>query len=138
MEKIEQYYTNHWHWFERFAPYARSKFANVAHVLDLASRLPSPITINAVEPGMVKTDIYRYDPLAQFTFKWFFSLVAPFCILKEEEGAVTAIWLALSPDVHGVTGRVFGDLHEIPFGPALSNMKQVMPQFTTQLVNKIV
>ena len=48
------------HWFERFAPYARSKFANVLHTLELARRLKSSshVTVNCMEPGMVKTDIY--------------------------------------------------------------------------------
>jgi len=124
-------------WFERFAPYARSKFAQVMSALELNGRIKSSrVTVNCMEPGMVKTDIYRYDPLAQFMFKGLISLFAPFILLKPEEGAVTAIWLALSPDVHQISGRIFSDLREIPTGLAVENVRNVMPGFMTQLTQQ--
>lgn len=125
------------HWWERFAPYARSKLANVLFTVELARRIKSSTaTVNCMEPGMVLTDIYRHDPLAQLTFKWFFALLAPFLLLKPEEGAVTAIWLALSRDVHMVTGRVFSDLHEIPLGLAAASIAQAAPSLISDLTQK--
>lgn len=125
------------HWWERFAPYARSKFAQVMYTKELARRINAAhITINCMEPGMVKTDIYRYDPVAVFFFQYVMAVLAPFLLLKPEEGAVTAIWLALSPDVHAISGKVFSDLHEIPVGTAVANIMQMQPDLVTSITDQ--
>lgn len=125
------------HWFERFAPYARSKFAQVLQTVELANRFKGRLTVNAMEPGMVRTDIYRYDPFAAFLGKYVLPFLAPVFIGIPEDGAVTAVWLALSPDVHAVTGKVFADLHETPLGLNTSNVLQVEPRLISSLMAKI-
>lgn len=104
--------------------------------MELAGRIPSSrVTVNCMEPGMVLTDIFRYNPTSRLIFQWFLPLVAPFIMLKAEEGAVTAIWLALSPDLHAVSGRVFADLREIPVGTAISSIRHVMPNYLAPLAD---
>jgi hypothetical protein len=89
-----------------------------------------------MEPGMVKTDIYRYDPLAVLFFRHILPVIAPFLLLKPEEGAVTAIWLALSPEVHAVSGKLFSDLHEIPVGTPVATIMKIKPDLVTSITNQ--
>ncbi len=94
------------------AAYARSKFANVVHMLDLSRRLKSKcITVNCMEPGLVDTDMTRFSGISG-SLRWFIDRLAPMIMLSGDQGALTGIWLALSPDVHAVSGKMFADLSE--------------------------
>jgi len=85
--------------------YARSKLANILFTYELARRLDGDkITVNALNPGHVATDIYRtnFSMIGPF-LKWFMGFFA----LTPEEGAETPIYLASSAEVEGVTSRYF-------------------------------
>ncbi len=92
--------------------YARSKLANILFTYELARRLGSKgITVNAVHPGQVTTDIWRtnfsiFGPLVQ----WLVSLNA----LTAAEGAQPLIHLASSPQVEGLTGQYFNRMKAEP------------------------
>jgi len=82
--------------------YSRSKFCNILFTKELAKRLEgSGITVNAVHPGGVRTEI------AEKNANWFTKLgwivMKPFMVTVEE-GAKTSIDLASSPEVEGETG----------------------------------
>jgi len=64
---------------------------------------------------MAKTSIAREDPLA-IIFDSFMNTFLPFLLSSPREGAMTAIWLALSDEMKDKSGRVFGDGDEIPMG----------------------
>mmetsp|Transcript_9145 Transcript_9145/g.12296 ORF Transcript_9145/g.12296 Transcript_9145/m.12296 type:complete len:332 (-) Transcript_9145:74-1069(-) len=87
------------------AAYANSKLMNVLFTKELARRLPADITtVNACHPGNVMTDVTRN--LNQTLVSWqerflFWMFRSPF------EGASTQIRLSASPDIGGVTGKVF-------------------------------
>ena len=85
--------------------YARSKLANVLFSYELARRLSdSQITVNALHPGFVTTDIWKTNfPFIGPALKWVISLFA----LSAEEGADNSIYLASSPEVEKVTGKYF-------------------------------
>ncbi len=102
--------------------YARSKLANVLFTYELARRLAgSGVTVNAVHPGGVATDIWRTNfPVLGPVIKWAMSLFA----LTPEEGADTLIYLASSPEVEGVTGKYFFEREAIASSP-LSYDEQV-------------
>ena len=102
--------------------YARSKLANLLFTYELARRLAgSGVTVNAVHPGGVATDIWRTNfPVLGPAIKWVMSLFA----LTPEEGADTLIYLASSPDVEGVTGKYFVEREVIASSP-LSYDEQV-------------
>ena len=102
--------------------YARSKLANLLFTYELARRLAgSGVTVNAVHPGGVATDIWRTNfPVLGPAIKWVMSLFA----LTPEEGADTLIYLASSPDVEGVTGTYFVEREAIASSP-LSYDEQV-------------
>jgi NAD(P)-dependent dehydrogenase (short-subunit alcohol dehydrogenase family) len=82
--------------------YSRSKFCNILFTNELAVRLkPFGITVNAVHPGGVRTEI------AEKNANWFTALgwvlAKPFFITVEQ-GAATSVNLASSPAVDGETG----------------------------------
>lgn len=88
--------------------YNRSKLANVIFSYDLAHRLEGTgITVNCCHPGVVDTPVLRglYD---RWWSRWMWPIVRRFTITPEE-GARTALYLAGSPDVEGVTGKYFKD-----------------------------
>ena len=85
--------------------YSRSKLANILFTYELARRLESSgVTANAVNPGMVATDIWStnffiFGPL----IKGYIRLTG----LTPEQGAKLLIYLAASSEVEGVSGAYF-------------------------------
>lgn len=86
--------------------YTQSKLANVMFTYELARRLQGEnVTANAVHPGVVRTGFAR----GNFGFySLFLRLTRPFQI-SAEQGAVTPVYLAASPEVEGVSGEYFTD-----------------------------
>lgn len=85
--------------------YSQSKLANVLFTRELADRLKSRgITVNCCHPGAVATSM-GIDRDTGFG-KRIMKLLKPFFITPEM-GAVTAVYLATSPDVSKVTGKYF-------------------------------
>ncbi len=86
--------------------YARSKLANVLFTYEFARRLTgSGVTANCFSPGMTRTDLGR--DLSGVSGFFFRHMGKP-----AEEGALTAVYLASSPEVEGVTGKYFSDSKE--------------------------
>lgn len=85
--------------------YFNSKLYGLYYALDLAERLkPEGITVNAVHPGGVRTQLARdfKGPI-----KLLFDLMMPLFFVSPERGAETSVYLATAPEVAGVTGRYF-------------------------------
>jgi NAD(P)-dependent dehydrogenase (short-subunit alcohol dehydrogenase family) len=95
--------------------YARSKLANVLFAYELARRLDSrQVTANALHPGHVATDMWRTNfPLIGPVLKW----VMGFFALTPEQGADTAIYLASSPEVEGMSGKYFANREAVESSP---------------------
>jgi retinol dehydrogenase 14 len=85
--------------------YNQSKLANVMFTYELARRLRgSTITANALHPGVVSTGFGAEDP-GQLQ-RWLVPFLRP--MMKDpSRGAATAIHVAVSPDLDGVTGCYF-------------------------------
>jgi len=94
--------------------YGRSKLANLYFTYELARRLNGTgVTVNAMHPGFVRTNMAANNG-------WLVRLFLPLVHLNSltpEEGAHTAIYLASSPDVEGVTGKYFVREQEVPSDP---------------------
>ena len=91
--------------FNVIKAYSQSKLANVLFTRELASRLESRgITVNCCHPGAVATNI----GISRDTGfgKTVTGMLKPF-FQTPEQGARTAIYLASSKDVEGVTGEYF-------------------------------
>jgi len=85
--------------------YSQSKLANVLFTYELALRLKETgATANCLHPGVVATNIIvdRQTGLGSLTAR----LMKHFFI-SPEQGAETAIYLATSPEVQGVSGQYF-------------------------------
>ena len=93
--------------------YAQSKACNRMLTWALARRLnDSGVTANAVAPGLaIKTGLYRDAPSSSMAIM---RIVGLFFGRSIEQGADTAVWLASSPDMVGVTNCFFDSRKEIP------------------------
>ncbi len=92
--------------------YAQSKLANVLFTYELSERLKgTKVTANCLHPGAVATamGIDRNTGFGTFIT----GLLKPF-FQTPEEGAQTAIYLATSHEVDGVTGKYFYRKSPIP------------------------
>ena len=87
--------------------YNQSKLANVMFTYELARRLGGTgVTATALHPGMTNTAFSAEDPsrsMAPIVFA-----VRPF-MKSSKRGADTAVYLASSPEIEGVTGRYFAN-----------------------------
>lgn len=96
--------------YDGMAAYAQSKACNRMLTWAFARRLESDgVTVNTMAPGLVlDTKLYRdLSTEARRGLEQIGGRSLP-------EGADTAIWLASSPEVDGVTGRFFEQRAEIP------------------------
>ena len=89
--------------------YGQSKLGNVLFTYELARRLAgSGVTVNAVHPGAVATNLARNNGAIVGT-AW--KLAGTF-MRSAEKGARTQIYLASSPEVDSITGKYFIDCQE--------------------------
>jgi NAD(P)-dependent dehydrogenase (short-subunit alcohol dehydrogenase family) len=90
--------------------YAQSKLANVLFTYTLAERLAGTgITVNCLHPGVVASGFGQY---ASPAMKKLFSLLRPF-LLTPEKGARTTLYLALSDEAAGITGKYFKNKKQV-------------------------
>jgi NAD(P)-dependent dehydrogenase (short-subunit alcohol dehydrogenase family) len=89
--------------YDARAAYSRSKLANVLHTFALARRLATTgITANCLHPGVIATNLLP---------RWL-QIIKPLIsrqMFDAERGARTTLYLALSKDVAGVSGRYFDE-----------------------------
>jgi NAD(P)-dependent dehydrogenase (short-subunit alcohol dehydrogenase family) len=97
-----------------FRVYSQSKLMNVLFTYELSRRLEgSGVTTNALHPGFVATGFAKNNG---FLFRLFMPL-AQLGALSPEEGARTAIYLASSPQVEGVSGKYFTQERAVASSP---------------------
>lgn len=92
--------------------YAQSKLANVLFTYELSERLKgTEVTVNCLHPGAVATSmgIDRNTGFGTFIT----GMLKPF-FQTPEEGAQTAIYLATSHEVDGVSGKYFYRKRPVP------------------------
>jgi NAD(P)-dependent dehydrogenase (short-subunit alcohol dehydrogenase family) len=88
--------------YDGYGAYARSKLCNVLFAAELAERLRgSGATANSLHPGVVGTKLLRAG----------FAMDGPDSLA---EGAATSVYLAVSPEVEGVSGRYFVRRKAVP------------------------
>jgi retinol dehydrogenase-12 len=95
--------------------YCRSKLANLLFTQALARRLdPQRVTVNALHPGFVATDIgvrHRLMP----AFAWW---LVKFAAISPEQGAATSVYLTSSPEVADAHGLYFHQCKPVTPSPA--------------------
>ena len=115
---------NHVKNYDPIKCYTQSKLCNLLLTHELAKRLStsSNVTVNALHPGVIRTELGRYLSLS---YGWivnvFEILLTPFVywfFKSAYEGAQTTIYCVVSEDLKGCTGKYFSDCKEkavLPF-----------------------
>ncbi|XP_065858289.1 short-chain dehydrogenase TIC 32, chloroplastic-like [Euphorbia lathyris] len=88
--------------------YGQSKLANILHANELARRLKADgvdITANSLHPGAIATNLVRHHSIIDGMV----SLVGKYVLKNVPQGAATTCYVALHPQVKGVTGKYFMD-----------------------------
>ena len=86
--------------------YEVSKLANVLFTKELARRLgPSGVRSYALHPGVVASDVWRRVP-------WPFRALLKLGMITNEQGALTSIHCATSPEVADHDGRYYDECRE--------------------------
>ncbi|VDM38318.1 unnamed protein product, partial [Toxocara canis] len=103
--------------FNRSQPYNRSKLAQVMHARELTRRLRASdpactVTINSLHPGVCFTDLGRYTLLNKTPFKQILAPFLWFFMKTDKDGAQTSLFLCLSKQVEGISGKYFGECKE--------------------------
>lgn len=99
--------------------YEQSKLANVLFTRELAKRLEgSGVTVNALHPGIVDTELMRHMGIfSSFFAKIFvYPLMWPF-MKSAVSGAQTSLYCALEPELEKVTGQYFADCKQKEVAP---------------------
>jgi len=102
--KIDPNNLMHKHDYHGFTAYCDSKLANLLFAYKMADILQgTDTTINALHPGVVKTKFGIEDRSSNMTF--------PMGVVSPENGAKAQIYLSASPEVQGISGKYFNEMH---------------------------
>ncbi len=109
--------------FDRRIAKRNSKLANLMFTYELSERIQGTgITANALHPGAVATRLGRNNGL----LSWMRHIgihVLKRNLISPKKGADTAIYLAVSPDVKGVSGKYFDKRKPVDSSPESRNKK---------------
>lgn len=102
--------------YRAYQAYANTKLMNILFTAELARRLdPRDVTVNCLHPGVIRTGLMRgVSPALHLMWQ---SLGKFF--KQPDEGAETPVYLAMSPEVDGVTGKYFRYCR--PFGTSAAS-----------------
>lgn len=101
--------------YQGMQAYGQAKLAVVLFTYELARRLEgTQVTVNALHPGFVATNIGKNDGWRSRIF----ALVMKLFAVSPEEGAETSIYLAASNEISGETGKYFIKKTEVASAPA--------------------
>lgn len=88
--------------YDGWKSYSRSKFCNILFTKELAKRLEGTgITVNAVHPGGVRTEIAEKNANWYTKLGW---ILAKPLMVTVEDGAKTSVYLASSAEAEGISG----------------------------------
>ena len=101
--------------YRGFKRYQQSKLANLLFTYELARRLSGTgVTVNAIDPGIVATNLGRNNRWTWRLVKPLFDLVFRMKYVGPAQGARTAVHLATSPELEGMTGLYFAEQKPVP------------------------
>ncbi|XP_062029496.1 short-chain dehydrogenase TIC 32, chloroplastic-like [Rosa rugosa] len=94
--------------YNKYVAYGESKLANILHANELTTLFKEEgieMTANSLHPGAIHTNIIRNDMF----LKCLLSVLGIFVAKTTQQGAATTCFVALNPQVKGVSGEYFVD-----------------------------
>ncbi|RYR37643.1 hypothetical protein Ahy_A09g042502 isoform C [Arachis hypogaea] len=94
--------------YHSWRAYGQSKLANILHANQLTTLLKedgADITANSLHPGTIATNLFRHMGVANGIVNAIGRLV----LKNVQQGAATTCYVALHPQVKGVSGKYFSD-----------------------------
>jgi NAD(P)-dependent dehydrogenase (short-subunit alcohol dehydrogenase family) len=77
--------------------YGASKAANILFAAELSRRYPN-LTSVSIHPGMIKTDLWKYDNESNSFMKYFMMVFGGFIYRDTHQGAYNQLWAAAGAD----------------------------------------
>ncbi|MCP4441683.1 MAG: SDR family oxidoreductase [Aureispira sp.] len=93
--------------YGQMANYGLSKLLNIYFTKVLSKQMQEQqtgVTVNCLHPGSVNTN---FGSSGSKFFRRLFKIGGPLVLTTPKKGAKTSVYLALSPDVKGITGEYF-------------------------------
>ncbi|GJM99609.1 hypothetical protein PR202_ga16729 [Eleusine coracana subsp. coracana] len=97
--------------YSSIGAYGQSKLANILHANELARRFKEEgvnITANSLHPGSIITNLLRHHSILDVIHRTLGKLV----LKNAQQGAATSCYVALHPQVKGVSGKYFCDSNQ--------------------------
>uniref|UniRef100_A0A3B5ZVZ3 Short-chain dehydrogenase/reductase n=4 Tax=Triticinae TaxID=1648030 RepID=A0A3B5ZVZ3_WHEAT len=94
--------------FNSLIAYGQSKLANILHMNELSRILKDEgvnISANTVHPGVIVTSLFRNRTIVSALM----NTVGRIISRSVEQGAATTCYVAMHPQVQGITGKYFGN-----------------------------
>ncbi|KAK1367497.1 NAD(P)-binding rossmann-fold protein [Heracleum sosnowskyi] len=93
--------------YGQLSAYGQSKLSNILHANELARHLKEgeEITANSLHPGSIATNLTRYHGFVDGMVSW----VGKYVLKTIPQGAATTCYVALHPQVKGISGEYFCD-----------------------------
>lgn len=116
--------------------YGQSKLANILHANELSRQFKEEgveITANSLHPGSIITNLLRYHSIIDVLSRTLGRLV----LKNAQQGAATTCYVALHPQVKGVTGKYFSDsnLYEPSAKAKDADLAKKLWDFSLKLTN---
>ncbi|BAT94236.1 hypothetical protein VIGAN_08082000 [Vigna angularis var. angularis] len=93
--------------YRAWGAYGQSKLANLLHANELSRRLREDgveISANSLHPGAITTNLFRHTPI-----NGIINVIGRLVFKNVPQGAATTCYVALHPQVKGVSGKYFSD-----------------------------
>ncbi|KAK7861016.1 short-chain dehydrogenase tic 32 [Quercus suber] len=123
--------------YNGLSAYGQSKLANILHANELSRRLKengAEITANSVHPGAVATDLFRHQSFVSGLI----GLLGKYMIKNVQQGAATTCFVALHPQVKGVSGHYFADGNKVEASPQAndSELAKKLWNFSLNMIDR--
>ncbi|KAM7499678.1 hypothetical protein LguiA_024092 [Lonicera macranthoides] len=121
--------------YSSLSAYGQSKLANILHANELARRLKEEgeqITANSLHPGAITTNLFRHIGFVEGLV----GALGKVLLKNVPQGAATTCYVALHPQVKGLSGKYFSDsnLAETTTLGKDANLARKLWDFSTNLV----
>ncbi|KAK4571553.1 hypothetical protein RGQ29_030114 [Quercus rubra] len=123
--------------YNGLSAYGQSKLANILHANELSRRLKengAEITANSVHPGAVATDLFHHQSFVSGLI----GLLGKYMIKNVQQGAATTCYVALHPQVKGVSGHYFADSNKVEASPQAndSELAKKLWNFSLNMIDR--